>query len=99
MTSNGASRFSTCVAIALDEHDSSGRQATASKVAGRRLALRGPCAGALDRRLSVHSDEETEHDRIATTVQEVVQKHWELEALSFHAGKTVQTYQRLERLD
>jgi len=61
----------------------------------------GAGQGALYRRLSVRSDEElaAEHERIATAVQEVVGEHWEVETLSFHAGTTVPTYQRLEWLD
>lgn len=54
--------------------------------------------GVLYRRISIHSDADLaqEHDRIATTVQEIVQEHWEVETLSFQAGSVISTYQRLE---
>jgi len=61
----------------------------------------GSVRGALYRPLSVQSDGELayEHDCIATAVQEIVGEHWEVETLSFHAGTTVPTYQRVEWLE
>ena len=53
------------------------------------------------RPLSIHSDAELaqEHDRIVKSVQDLLQEHWEVETLSFHAGAVVSTYQRLDWLE
>ena len=57
--------------------------------------------GSFHRALSIGSDDElaSQHELVANAVHQIVRDHWEVETLSFHAGATVPTYQRLEWLD